>query len=601
MPPTRQQRYTCQISIGSTRKSRGKKSPDPAPDGVQDSEWRPIKGETYRLTKDGEIRLQTEPPENNNSLNQNQIKGGSSDLRDNNENISTSVDTEQGQLLRSGSADDRQTGSDIVQLEKSDQSELRNSEGDINANVTNDGRTCQVGELKNTESVNSEPEKLNVDTSDGVAGDGQMNPESVQQKPISVSLKLGQVKDNVLDSRTNVGRIIPQKVHDIYAKLIGSEPERSQEGTPKGSTDDAYICPQNAQGVHANSAGSVEPGQFHGDTPDGTNDGQIYPQTVQGVHANSVGPEPGQFHGDTPDGTDDGKIYPQTVQGVNANCIGPEPGQFHGDTPDGTDDRQIYPQTVQGVHTNSVEPEHLKGVNTNGTNGRRTGPTQITDNPNSVEPEHLQRDACNSAAGADDGRKRAQTVRREDNTTPDELKNEADDKHKHLKTLQGKNFSKSVCPKLRQSYLDFFNKADILHLGQLTVHQFRDAVVKLGFTGTTFQIAEMFADLNPNDDLIVTLDAFMTEMCKSDSRTWTEQDREELFHFMDQDGDGLITETDIMTSLEQQGKVKMDDEIRHMIIKYDFDHDGALSLQDFQRGCQRDQRILQKCLSSDQI
>ncbi|OWF42215.1 calmodulin-like [Mizuhopecten yessoensis] len=150
--------------------------------------------------------------------------------------------------------------------------------------------------------------------------------------------------------------------------------------------------------------------------------------------------------------------------------------------------------------------------------------------------------------------------------------------------------SNPVSPKLRQSYLNFFKEADTSGIGQITVHQFRDAVVKVGFKGTSFQVAGMFADLNPNDDLIVTLEAFMTEMCKVDSRKRTQKDIEDIFHLLDVDNDGLITNKDIATSLERQNKFKLDDTIQRMILKYDFDCDGALSLEDFLKGCQRDQR-----------
>ncbi|XP_060069100.1 uncharacterized protein LOC132549200 [Ylistrum balloti] len=154
---------------------------------------------------------------------------------------------------------------------------------------------------------------------------------------------------------------------------------------------------------------------------------------------------------------------------------------------------------------------------------------------------------------------------------------------------QGK-YSKYITPELMKSYLDFFNKADTFSNGQLTVHQFRDAVVELGFLGTSFQIARMFVDLNPNEDLIVTLDAFMTEMCKVDSRKWTKTDIEDIFHSLDLDGDGMITENDIETTLERLNKVKTDEDIQRMITRYDVDRDGALCLQDFVKGYQRDQR-----------
>lgn len=133
----------------------------------------------------------------------------------------------------------------------------------------------------------------------------------------------------------------------------------------------------------------------------------------------------------------------------------------------------------------------------------------------------------------------------------------------------------------RQSYLNFFKKADKLKVGYVTVQQFRDALMQMRFRGTTHDVANIFADLNPDEYFFLSVDAFMTEMCKEDSRKRTEKDMQEIFRRLDVNKDDLISVDDIEMTLKQMNKCNTEDSIRLMIRKGDIDRDGALSFQEF--------------------
>ncbi|XP_060069586.1 uncharacterized protein LOC132549650 [Ylistrum balloti] len=124
-------------------------------------------------------------------------------------------------------------------------------------------------------------------------------------------------------------------------------------------------------------------------------------------------------------------------------------------------------------------------------------------------------------------------------------------------------------------------KADKAKAGAITVLQFRDAVVALGFQGASFEIAKMFIDLNPNEDRFVTVDEFMNEMCKEDSRTRTEKDMKVIFNQLDANKDGLITPDDIALCLEKTNRSMLEENIDFMIKKYDRDRDGGLNFKEF--------------------
>ncbi|OWF40510.1 uncharacterized protein LOC110463734 [Mizuhopecten yessoensis] len=138
-----------------------------------------------------------------------------------------------------------------------------------------------------------------------------------------------------------------------------------------------------------------------------------------------------------------------------------------------------------------------------------------------------------------------------------------------------------VTHKQKLSYLNFFKMADTSKAGEITVFQFRDAVVKLGFCGQTFEVASMFVDLNPNEDRFVSIDEFMTEMCKEDSRKRTEKDMEAIFNQLDAKKDGLITPDEIVTFLKKNNRFMLDENIQSMIMKNDHDRDGGLSFKEF--------------------
>ncbi|XP_033762776.1 caltractin-like [Pecten maximus] len=123
--------------------------------------------------------------------------------------------------------------------------------------------------------------------------------------------------------------------------------------------------------------------------------------------------------------------------------------------------------------------------------------------------------------------------------------------------------------------------ADKSKAGEITVLQFRDAVLKLGFQGRTLEIAQMFVDLNPDEDRVVTIDEFMNEMCKEDSRKRTEKDMQVIFNQLDANKDGLITPDEIALCLKKSNRSMLEENIESMIKKNDHDRDGGLSFKEF--------------------
>ncbi|XP_069111354.1 calmodulin-4-like [Argopecten irradians] len=138
-----------------------------------------------------------------------------------------------------------------------------------------------------------------------------------------------------------------------------------------------------------------------------------------------------------------------------------------------------------------------------------------------------------------------------------------------------------VTHKQKLSYLNFFKMADKSNAGEITVLEFRDAVCALGFRGESFEIAAMFVDLNPDEDRFVTIDEFMNEMCKEDSRKRTQKDMKVIFDELDANKDGLITPDEIALNLKKNNRSMLEENIQSMIRKNDRDHDGGLSFKEF--------------------
>ncbi|WAQ95014.1 CALL5-like protein [Mya arenaria] len=141
---------------------------------------------------------------------------------------------------------------------------------------------------------------------------------------------------------------------------------------------------------------------------------------------------------------------------------------------------------------------------------------------------------------------------------------------------------KSIDEKDLKKYLDFFWSVDEYKFGAFTVHQL---AYRLGCSGhrlTNQQIARMFSDLDQDNDMLVSLDEFLTDMAKPKRQTLSKSELKVWFDRFDTDHDGYVTRKDIMETVESLGAYMLtphlDEFMKH-------DRSGNMERLDFEEFC----------------
>ncbi|XP_052095158.1 neo-calmodulin-like [Mytilus californianus] len=151
---------------------------------------------------------------------------------------------------------------------------------------------------------------------------------------------------------------------------------------------------------------------------------------------------------------------------------------------------------------------------------------------------------------------------------------------------------KNVSDAYKKLLINFFKAADTENVGYLTIQKFVPAVRKLGYSGTDRTVAQMFVDVNTNFDGKVTIYEFMSEMTKRDPKTISDAELLETFRRFDTNKDGYITKDELETTLDASKIRWTDFLLKDIIKKTDFDGDGKISWEEFQKSCQYKQIIV---------
>ncbi|KAL4222360.1 hypothetical protein ACF0H5_018399 [Mactra antiquata] len=138
-----------------------------------------------------------------------------------------------------------------------------------------------------------------------------------------------------------------------------------------------------------------------------------------------------------------------------------------------------------------------------------------------------------------------------------------------------------------KKYLDFFWSIDMNRYGAFNIQQFAFHLKQRGVYLADRRIAEIFTDIDHNNDMLISLDEYLTEMSKNKRRPRTEEEMKELFEFYDRNGDGYVCRKDIREAMAAHNLHILEPCIGEFL---DSDRTGRrekLNLQDFTRAVKR--------------
>lgn len=102
-----------------------------------------------------------------------------------------------------------------------------------------------------------------------------------------------------------------------------------------------------------------------------------------------------------------------------------------------------------------------------------------------------------------------------------------------------------------QKYLDFFFSVDKPRYGYFTVQMLAYKLRQDGCYISDREVSKIFTDIDANNDCLVSLDEYLTEMSKNPRRRLTEDELRDWFQRLDNNNDGIIERKDIEISLEK--------------------------------------------------
>ncbi|KAL8604942.1 hypothetical protein ACOMHN_028570 [Nucella lapillus] len=141
-----------------------------------------------------------------------------------------------------------------------------------------------------------------------------------------------------------------------------------------------------------------------------------------------------------------------------------------------------------------------------------------------------------------------------------------------------------LTPKERELYANVFLGMDQDGNGWLSVEELAVGCRKLGFHLTDQEAEDSFCAIDQNHDGRITLDEFLAIMGhieETNPQAKKEAQLRRTFRDMDKDGNGLLTEKELVHGLRHVGYNVSRDQVRRLILDLDEDGDGKISFEEF--------------------
>ncbi|XP_059138518.1 calmodulin-like [Physella acuta] len=103
------------------------------------------------------------------------------------------------------------------------------------------------------------------------------------------------------------------------------------------------------------------------------------------------------------------------------------------------------------------------------------------------------------------------------------------------------------------------------------------------FQGTDQEIAEMFFEVDANNDKLVDWNEFSTALFAKDPKEVTRAELQTLFKSIDKDGSGKLDKTEIINLVKEQGLSITDEELDDLIKEADVNGDGLIDFEELLR------------------
>lgn len=135
----------------------------------------------------------------------------------------------------------------------------------------------------------------------------------------------------------------------------------------------------------------------------------------------------------------------------------------------------------------------------------------------------------------------------------------------------------------RKEFQDAFEMFDKDKDGAITAKELENAMYSLGQNPSKEEINAMIKEVDLNSDGKISLDEFITLMCKQSPDLQTEEEVINAFRVFDKEGNGLISTAELKHIMMTIGDKMTEEEADEMIHEADIDDDGIINYEEFVR------------------
>lgn len=150
---------------------------------------------------------------------------------------------------------------------------------------------------------------------------------------------------------------------------------------------------------------------------------------------------------------------------------------------------------------------------------------------------------------------------------------------RHPTTTMSDKLTEEQVAEFREAFKIFDKDGD----GKIDREELGTVMRALGQSPTQREIDDLVNEIDQNNDSVINFAEFLTMMARQVKEQDVEAEIVEAFKVFDADGDGKISQAELIRVLTTIGEKLTEDEARQMLEAADTDSDGQIDIEEFAR------------------
>lgn len=143
--------------------------------------------------------------------------------------------------------------------------------------------------------------------------------------------------------------------------------------------------------------------------------------------------------------------------------------------------------------------------------------------------------------------------------------------------LQSDKLTPEQIAEFKEAFAIFDKNGD----GKISPSELGTVMRALGQNPTQQELTDLINEIDSNGNSLIEFSEFLTMMARQIKETDIEAEIFEAFKVFDSDGDGKISQTELMRVLTTIGEKLTDEEAQQMLAAADTDSDGQIDIEEF--------------------